>query len=110
MEQPVKVPQVQFATLESFIEGGDNFFSTFLNNHRSRQHLPFYQRFKQMHPELCELLEREITIRRYNRGSIPWREKWPWEKLWEAYKLMSELVYLGDPGVEDMNQRTYLAR
>ena len=108
--EPVKVPQVQFATLEEFIEGSNNFFSTFLNNHRSRRNHPFYQRFRSLYPELCSFLEQEITIKNYNKPRIPIEKKWPWEKLWEAYSLMSELIYLGDPGVIDKDHRTFLLR
>lgn len=108
MEEPVIVHQVQFASLEEFIEGNNNFFSMFFDNHRSKRNYPFYQRFKQQHPELCNFLESEVTITRYRRWSIPLIEKFPWEKLWEAYKLMSKLVYLGDLGVRDMNHKSYL--
>jgi hypothetical protein len=88
------VPQVEYETLEEFVEGSDNFYLFFGSGfcsegaYRTRN---AFKRFQEAYPEL----ERELALQ-VNSNSPP---ELPWQKLFEAYKLMSQLVHEDDPHV-----------
>jgi hypothetical protein len=112
METLKIVPQLQFASLEDFIENNNNFWGyMILDGIRSREEEPFYQRFVGAAPELAMELRQTMTMDRYKAGiALPWKERLPWDKLWEAYKIMSNLVYAGDPGVKGEDDANVLTR
>ena len=103
MDKPKIVPQVKFDTLEDFINGNNNFWNMFAVSHRSRADEPFYKRFREIAPDLAARLEREVHLSWEDRSkkSLPWEKQYPWDKMWEAYKIMSNLVCLGDPYVHE---------
>jgi len=91
-----KIPQIQFGSLEEFIEKRNNFDSFFRRTPWGEQVYrcrPHFERFRQAYPELEKDISDENTAA-YLAG-----ERHPYEKLWEAYKLMSEFVYVGDEAV-----------
>ncbi len=114
MKTPKIVPQQQFDSLGDFIENSNNFHGYLIfDGARSREHEPFYQRFAEAAPELAAELRKEMTMRNRARAMVygePWDKVFPWEKLWEAYKLMSNLVYVGDPWVKDEDDAGFLIR
>ncbi|MBW2973924.1 hypothetical protein KY346_06050 [Candidatus Woesearchaeota archaeon] len=119
METPKIVPQRQFASLDDFIEGNNNFYARLVVDSANsyvkpeRVHLwPCYTRFAQIAPELALELKQVMTMQNYGRATQgePWKEVFPWDKVWEAYKIMSTLVYLGDPYVEGIDDFSFLIR
>lgn len=87
METPKIVPQLKFSSLEDFINNNNNFWGyMILDGIRSRENDPFYQRFIKAAPELAAELRQTMTMDHYIKGiTLPWEERLPWDKLWEAY-------------------------
>jgi hypothetical protein len=118
METPIIVPQLQFASLDDFIEHNNNFYARLVVDSRNSYvktdlHLwPCYTRFAQKSPELASELRREMTMQNYGRATRgePWKNVFPWVKVWEAYKIISTFVYLGDPYVEGIDDSHFLVR
>ncbi len=104
------VPQHQFASLEKFIDGCNNYFSIFFDNHSSRKDEPFYTRFREANPVLASELESNMTLDKYNDWTVEWEKRFPWDKLWEAYKIMSNLIHVGDPYVQGADDDGFLTR
>ena len=97
MDQPEIVEQRQFASLEEFIEGQNNYYARFLEGNpwgESRRRHPYFQRFQELYPTL----EQEVTRKTIEARAT--RSRLPYEKLFETYKLMSVLVYAEDDGVK----------
>ncbi|VVB78235.1 Uncharacterised protein [uncultured archaeon] len=112
METPKAVPQFEFKSLEHFIEENNNFYaSMILDGNRSRENEQFYQRFSKVAPKLAEELKQSMTMENRGKGmALPWEKVFPWDKLWEAYKIMSSLVYIGDLYVKGENDYCFLTR
>jgi hypothetical protein len=118
MDTPVIVPQRQFASLEDFIENSNNFYAHLVVDcarpriGRKDRVWPCYERFNQSAPELAAELRKEMTMQNYGRArrGEPWEKVFPWEKVWMAYKIMSNLVYIDDPSVEGKDDCVYLIR
>lgn len=96
MEQKNIVSLKQFKTLEEFIEAQNNFYlhfcseSIFGSDYRSNR---YFIRFKEKYPQLEESAKK-ATLDAIN--SVQSKEL-PYEILFEAYNLMSLLVYVDDP-------------
>jgi hypothetical protein len=88
-----KVGQKKFATLEAFVEGLGNFQAHFQEGNEGdlRRALPHFQRFLEKHKDLAKDLI----------GKIDPKGKIPYDKLYKAYKHMSDLVYEGDQGLTE---------
>ncbi len=99
-------PQVEFNSLYAFVEGSNNFQLHFFPNsshgtvYRNRS---VFLRFQKANPNM----EKEISEAVPNP-----KEEFPWRKLFEAYKLMSQLVFVDDPAVmrDGQPDRYYLVR
>jgi len=92
-------PQKEYKTLEDFIREQNNFYLYFLDdcfigNEVYRAQLPF-KRFQEQNPEM----ERDVTKATVQSKRSKQRQELPYEKLWEAYKIMSKLVYVDDEHV-----------
>ena len=116
MEKPKIVPQRQFASLRDFIDRNNNFYGrivvdsacSMITDERVGD-WPCYTRFVEIAPELALELRQEMTMQNYGRAHRePWEDIFPWTKVWEAYKIISGLVYLGDPLVEGENHYNFL--
>ena len=81
-----KVPQVRFNTLREFRRGSNNFYCHFLKHATRIRADPYYQEFMEKYPDLEKELTEVVTN---NSGTF---DNLPWERLWEAYNLMAELV------------------
>ena len=89
-------PIREFETLEDFTRGQNNFYMHFrddcyISNEIYRQN-PHFQRFQKQHPEM----EQETTRATVQAMRTEPRQKLPYEQLWDAYKIMSKLVFLDD--------------
>ena len=89
-------PIREYKTLEDFIRRQNNFYVHFLDDrrlgnevYRSTAH---FKRFQEQHPEM----EREVTKATVQAARAKPIQKLPYEQLWEAYKIMSKLVFLDD--------------
>ena len=113
MVNPVthKVEQRQFASLDEFIEGQNNFYYHFLDGAAEMTEMklerPVYQRFQAQYPEFCGELRRKATLNWQNYRSQKVKvgsvyDYLPMEDLFKAYQLMSELVDRNDPYVMDV--------
>lgn len=110
IENPQIVPQDQFVSLEEFINRNNNFYAKLMDSRRGEKNQPYQQRFRKIAPELSKELDGSMTLSQYQQGAIPWEERFPWDKVWEAYKIMSNLVYLGDEDVQGESDRFFLTR
>lgn len=117
MVEPKIVSQHQFASLDDFIKNNNNFYARLVVDSActkiGRDDWPVYERFNHDFPELAAELREKMTMLNYRdaMGSDEtWREIFPWDKLWEAYKIMSNLVYLDDPEVKGENDSDFLTR
>ena len=98
----ITVPQIQF-TREEFVKKSNNFHVYFIriknalygNSYSSN---PVYKRFQRHCPDLDRLLVRHVTLMD-KQTDIPRKERFNWDKLFEAYCAMSELVCEDDPDV-----------
>jgi len=90
------VPQIQFDTLKDFIAGMNNFHNHFLDDcefGKEMRERAYFKRFQNKYPELeTELTKETVRVRRSQEGA-----EYLFEKLFSAYKLMSQLVYINDP-------------
>jgi len=92
------VSQMEFATLDDFIKGSNNYYTHFLGDAAwGKRFTPHFKRFQEAYPEM----EREVTAatdRAYNLWVEDSKEraKLPYEQLWETYKIMSKLVFVDD--------------
>ncbi len=133
------VPQIQYATVDEFRTGSNNFYFYFQEGqigemYRKRE---AYQRFEQQHPEFAKQLKEkckktseeygpycreyeenrqarfqevvhlitedktlrwEDAVRKYD-SPIEIKEEKPWNELYQAYQVMSQLVYDTDRSV-----------
>ena len=117
MEKQKIVLQIQFASLEDFIDGNNNFYAHMIVDSACSMIIderigdwPCYGRFAKIAPELALELKQEMIMQNYGRATYgePWEDVFPWAKLWGAYKIISTLVYLGDPFVEGENHHNFL--
>lgn len=96
MTEPKIVPQKQFESLEDFTDGQNNYYAHFLKGDswgETRRERPHFQRFQNLHPELEGEVTRATGEARSKSGRLPY------ERLFEAYKIMSQLVYADDKGL-----------
>ncbi|MBI2176446.1 hypothetical protein HYU40_03835 [Candidatus Woesearchaeota archaeon] len=96
MVQPTIAPQKQFASLDDFIKGQNNYYAHFLEGNwgQTRRNHPHFRRFQGLYPEMERKLRSEVTAARNQPG-----QQMPYTQLFESYKLMSQLVFADDPGV-----------
>ena len=105
-ETPEIAPQKEFKSLGDFIRNSNNFYMHFMNDctfGQLKRKKPAFTRFQEAHSDL----ERETTAitildvrdKDLNKYHGPITKKETWEKLLEAYSLMSQLVYTTDPYV-----------
>ncbi len=113
MVEPEIVPQIEFASLEDFVNGSNNFHRYFIGNttpgpieHNPYRNKNVFKRFKEEAPEL----EKCLTVKITNIWVRKSQEDWPSEQLFEAYKIMSQLVYKGDPGFNSLRPEFYLCQ
>jgi len=101
MTDPKIAPQVEFKSLEDFVRDSNNFFLFFLpdcwasqSSYRTKE---AFLRFQKAHPEIDrEISQATITaVRDDPTKSFPPKAT-PWEKLFDAYKTMSQLVFADD--------------
>jgi hypothetical protein len=92
-------PQIEFETLDDFIEGQNNYYAHFLDDchlgqlYRTKK--VHFKRFQEAHPEM----EREVTGATVRAVRAEPRQRLPYEQLWETYKIMSKLVFVDDKHV-----------
>lgn len=97
------VTQKEYATLEDFVRGQNNFYAHFLDDcewgqlYRKSAH---FKRFQKAHPDM----ETETTRATVSAIRVKPRQKLPYEQLFEAYKLMSHLVFVDDEYVMHYGQ------
>jgi hypothetical protein len=100
-----KIPQLSFGTLEEFIGGNNNFWHYFnlesFLGEAYRKNSVFQRFYKQNQAFADALLEKTTLMYRKNysvpSSIIPWERTLPWDELYMAYVLMSELVDESDP-------------
>ncbi len=89
---PKVIPQKQFDTLDEFIDGCNNYAMLFqIGGEDYRETTPAYDRFKEQNLEFDSKLKQRMNEINIDNPKIPW------DKLWDSYKLMSQLVYEDDP-------------
>jgi len=87
--------QIKFESLDDFIRGQNKYYAHFLDDcqlghlHRTTD---YFKRFQETHPEM----ERELTSATILAVRSEPRQRLPYEQLWEAYKIMSNLVFVED--------------
>jgi len=96
-----KAPQRGFKSLDEFIDGMGNFRYYFHVDspfiiQKIKRNRPVYQRFKKQHPELDQTLTLKVTESEESIVKTKRTIGLPYEELFEAYQLMSELVFVGD--------------
>lgn len=94
-------PQIEFKSLEDFIRGQNNFFCYFLEDCQSGEvyrRTAHFQRFQRAHPDLEREVTNETILAARNDPGKKWK-RLPYNQLWEAYKIMSKLVFIDDPEV-----------
>ena len=104
-------PIREYETLEDFSRGQNNFYMYFLDDcgwgrlYRKTSH---FQRFQEQHSEM-EQKTRMVTVQAVRAEP---RQELPYEQLWEAYKIMSKLVFLDDKYVmrDDQPDAWFLCR
>tara|TARA_Y100000310_G_scaffold69026_1_gene64407 strand:+ start:21878 stop:22216 length:339 start_codon:yes stop_codon:yes gene_type:complete len=112
MDKTKIVPQVEFSDLAEFKKGENNFHLFFSggtwigDGYRAK---PVFTRFQKINPEL----ERELTqatVRAEEQSQE--RPNLPYEKLFQAYQIMSKLVSVDDEGVTEdgSSNRDFLTR
>ncbi|MFH1424948.1 MAG: hypothetical protein ABIG20_04750 [archaeon] len=87
------IVQKGFRNLKEFIAGQNNFYAYFLKGNdwgEIRRRHPWFKRFQKEHPELEKALVKAVG------KAVKERDEYPYEQLFEAYKLMSEMVHSGD--------------
>lgn len=96
MESTKLVPIRQFSSLDDFIENNNNFWAHMMPDSANSKigWWPCYKRFEKIAPELAAELRREHTFLKCTGEN---EKNIPWDKLWKAYKIMSQLVYEKDP-------------
>jgi hypothetical protein len=110
---PDSVPEVRhpaqmmaFSSIEAFQAYANNFYLMFLRMEGAVsdifRHGPAFHRFIRRYPHLVAELEEVLEA----EGRRPGVRSWP--LLWEAYRLMSELVDIADPGVVRRPHPQYL--
>ena len=105
MTEPKIVPQKKFETLGEFREGQNNFYAYFLEDNpfgEVRRDKPHFKRFQQKHGDLEAILTKEVTTARSTKKEF---SDETWKGLYEAYNLMSEMVYEDDEGVKRYSYR-----
>lgn len=101
MGKPIIIPQVEFKSLEDFISEQNNFWIHFVvlngdttNHYRER---PCFKRYKKLNPEEERNLTESITQKSYSEANLTTETfKDDWKNMWEAYKLMTNLVFKTD--------------
>ncbi len=101
--------QIQFENLEDFIRSKNNFHVYFIFPNESLftghyRHKEVFKRFIDSHPEMDrELVDRIANARERadtnGSGLVEELSKEDCQQLWDAYKVMSKLVYIEDKGV-----------
>ena len=119
LDESKKAQMMEFPTLEDFKAGQNNFYMTFDTNETMPDFYritPVFQRFQKAQPELEQEVTTRITeLRAEERPQFYYPDNFPedaFEKLYEAYKLISQLVSIEDPEVmkdEKVDER-YLVR
>ena len=92
------VQQIQFATLEDFIKGQNNYYAHFWTGNswaESRRIRPHFRSFQESHPEMEADLTKKVTEACTSEPP----KRIPYEELFESYKLMSEFVFDDNPAV-----------
>jgi hypothetical protein len=92
MNKKYKITQVEFSSLEEFIEGHNNFYAYFLDNcewGNNKREKDYFKKFRELYPELERELTKKVTHIRSNHLGI---KSLPYEQLFEAYQKMSLLV------------------
>ncbi|MAG78198.1 hypothetical protein CL616_02410 [archaeon] len=100
MAQREIAPQREYETLKDFVDGQNNFYVYFREDQwaqRVYRCRPHFLRFQEANPEIEEELT-ALTAPAIGSRFVNW-DILPYEKLWEAYKIMSKLVYVDDPYV-----------
>jgi len=96
-------PQKEFKSLEEFIQHSNNFYCHFIDYtpmsntcYRTRE---AFIRFQEKYPDFEKDLTAKTVLSFQTKRSL---KELPWEELFDAYKKMSQLVYLED---EDVTHR-----
>jgi len=96
MKMPEIVSQHKFETLEDFVKHEGNFHIFFVDNPSMARDVwrnkPVFLRFREQN----QSMETELTKVTTEARNTPPYNKLPYEKLYEAYQIMGNLVYVGD--------------
>lgn len=101
MPQQQIVSQVQFETLEAFVEGMNNYPAHFYRDNpwaEIRRNKPHFLRFQEQNAIMEKDLSDKVTP---VMSTTRRKEDLPLAELWESYKIMSQLVYAEDPDVKE---------
>lgn len=105
-ETPQIIPQRKFNSLDNFQKHSNNFYLHFVDDcwaGRIYRAKDAFQRFQKSHLELEQETTRivlsDVRDKDLDKNHGPITKKETWEKLLEAYSLMSQLVYTTDPYV-----------
>ena len=102
-----KADMKQFETLEEFKKGSNNYWVTFVEGEGVFAYIyrgkKSFERFQEKYPEIEEKLTDEVTkLMKEDHPSFYYPENFEdniYEKMFEAYKLMSQLVSVDDKDV-----------
>lgn len=95
-------PQIEYKTLDDFIEGQNNFHFHFLDDCDTGllyRTAPHFKRFQDANPDLEKAITKAVVeavriARNESRQNLI--SNLPYDKLYEAYNLMSKLVFTDD--------------
>src|SRR3989338_10970113 len=107
MPQPQIAPQKQFDTLEAFVQGMNNYWAHFFRGNEwaeTRRNKPHFIRFQAQNPEMEQELTDIITPIASTTRKIKEMPLETLERLWESYRIMSQLVYANDPGIMEYSE------
>lgn len=105
MKKNIRVLQVQFDSLEDFIENSNNYWNWWTEYDRGinkRKDAPF-QRFMTRYPRFSKKLIKKIEEESMDRhNELPFEQRLPWKELYASYQRISKLVFEKD--VQDYNE------
>ncbi len=106
-------PQREFKSLDDFIINQNNFHMHFMTHLRGSMDYRARDCFRRFKSQYSELERKTTQIAFQTVKGQPKREELPYEQLWEAYKVMSTLVFTRDKYVMRKNKivdDSYLCR
>jgi hypothetical protein len=101
------VPLLEFASLDEFIKNQSNFYAHFYAGNdfgEARRKRAYFKLFQSLYPEM-ERVTTKLTVEA--RTSSP-TKRLPYELLFEAYKIISKLVFAG--GMKEGSHKIFLTQ